>query len=621
MAKCAPQIYYQERIDRNNETLKQFASRSRMFLGGRLLFFALAAAACALWLCGWKHDWVWMCGATCFVVYLGWVCADRRARRRERFVRKQNDVLTDELQYLKGVFTHDAGSAYASANHPYATDIDVFGESGLFHRINRTITKAGADRLAQMLSNVGIDKETILEASPLGLAAPREFSNKFEFHSACTILQREAAVSELEGMNDFRLHFQCIGKKEEGRIAEERATLNVSRLKWMVGVSWLLTAASVVLLLLSSWLNIPTKTVLTIFLAVLFANGGVSVLFLRRSGKVMERMNALVGSILQKLPIVRLTNEQKFESAILNEIQTEFRAQKKSYSRLRSLNELLGFRNNALLWLPMNCFAVLDIFTVLQFALWEKRELENLPKLVNAVGQLDALVSLGNYNFNSTETTMPQFAEKGIDVADIKHPFFANEEAVGNDYAQDEQSISIVTGANMSGKSTFLRTIALNLVLANAGCRVFAKRFAFNPRLKLFTSMRTQDNVAIGKSYFNAEIDRLAQAIEYASANSPTLLILDEVLKGTNSEDKLQGTLELLGFFAERNYMAVVATHDIGVTALESKYGASKFKNYCFEIELSDPIAYTYKINRGVCKNRNASYVLRRMLGQVKNKN
>jgi len=126
--------------------------------------------------------------------------------------------------------------------------------------------------------------------------------------------------------------------------------------------------------------------------------------------------------------------------------------------------------------------------------------------------------------------------------------------------------------------------------------------------------MRTQDNVAIGKSYFNAEIDRLSQAIDYCSANAPTLLILDEVLKGTNSEDKLHGTLELLEFFSQKNYMAIVATHDLGVTMLESKHGDSKFKNYCFEIELSDPITYSYKINRGICKNRNASHILSNML-------
>jgi len=203
-------------------------------------------------------------------------------------------------------------------------------------------------------------------------------------------------------------------------------------------------------------------------------------------------------------------------------------------------------------------------------------------------------------------------------VQNIYHPFILSKDVVGNDYVQNENSISIVTGANMSGKSTFLRTVALNLILANAGCKVFAKKFFFNPQIKLFTSMRTQDNVAIGKSYFNAEIDRLAQAIDYSSANYPTLLILDEVLKGTNSEDKLQGTLELLDFFSKRNFMAIVATHDIGVTSLANKHGDLKFKNYCFEIGLSDPITYTYKINRGICKNKNALYILSHMLSAKK---
>ena len=130
--------------------------------------------------------------------------------------------------------------------------------------------------------------------------------------------------------------------------------------------------------------------------------------------------------------------------------------------------------------------------------------------------------------------------------------------------------------------------------------------------------MRTQDNITIGKSYFNAEIDRLSHAIDYNLSNYPTLLILDEVLKGTNSEDKLQGTLELLDFFSKQGFMAIVATHDIGVTLLEKEYGESKFKNYCFEIELNNPIVYTYKLFRGICKNRNASYILSHMLSTKK---
>lgn len=186
--------------------------------------------------------------------------------------------------------------------------------------------------------------------------------------------------------------------------------------------------------------------------------------------------------------------------------------------------------------------------------------------------------------------------------------------AIGNDYTQEESVISIITGANMSGKSTFLRALALNIVLGNAGCKVCADSFGFNPNLKLFTSMRTQDDISNGKSYFNAEIDRLSNAIDYCVQNPHTLLILDEVLKGTNSEDKLKGSIELLEYFSGQQIMAIIATHDLGVTKLENIYGVDKYVNFCFEIELTSPIHYTYKMNRGICRNKNASYILNKML-------
>lgn len=596
MEKNTPKNYYKERIDSNNEILKRITKRSSMYLYGKLLFFSLTVSSCIVWFYYSQHDIVWLYGLISFVIYLILVYLDGKEMDKQRFIQKQNVVLSDEMSNLSGVFTHNNGAEYISTKHPYTFDIDILGDNSLFHRINRTITKEGADKLAQVLSNVGIEKDIIL--------------------------RRQAAISELEKLNDFRLYFQCIGTREEQLddriIADNPVKQNVNILKWIVGLSWLITAASLLLLIVFSFLNIPIKTILTIFMNVIFINGILSVFFFYRSGRIMNRINSLIAYTLQYLPIIELCTKNRFNSVILNDIQAEFKEQKKSISKLCSMNELLKFRNNSILWIFVNCFAIIDIYTILKFSLWEKQHLSKLPRLLNEIGRLDALVSLSNYGFNSPDTINPQFTNDGIDVQNIYHPFIVDANVVGNDYVQDEKSISIVTGANMSGKSTFLRTIALNLVLANAGCKVFAKRFLFNPQIKLFTSMRTQDNIAIGKSYFNAEIDRLAQAIDYSSAYSPTLLILDEVLKGTNSEDKLHGTLELLDFFSKRNYMAVIATHDIGVTSLEQKYGELKFKNYCFEIELSDPITYTYKINRGICKNRNASYILLNMLSTKK---
>ncbi|WP_315363210.1 DNA mismatch repair protein MutS [Prevotella jejuni] len=596
MKKNTTIIYYKEKIDNYNETLKHITKKCSMFLYGKLLFFFFAVLCCVLWMYLTKNDIVWMFGTICFIIYLILIRLDGKAMDIQRLIQKKIVILSNEISNLEGVFTNNNGIEYISVNHPYLFDIDIFGESSLFHRINRTITQEGADRLAQILSDVGIGKDTIL--------------------------QRQASISELEELNDLRLDFQCIGKRNnqfsDKILAAYPISLNVNILKWIVRISWFITATSILLLITCSIFNIQVKTILMILVSVIFINGIITVFFFRRSGKIMYRINSLISYILQYSPIVELCTKNRFNSVILNNIQAEFLEQKKSFSKLYSMSQFLHLRNNSILWIFVNCLAIIDIYTVLQFFLWERNHFSKLPQLLTEIGHLDALISLSNYNFNHPETIIPQFANEGVNVQNIYHPFIMSGSVVGNNYIQNENSISIITGANMSGKSTFLRTVALNLVLANAGCKVFADKFLFNPQIKLFTSMRTQDNITNGKSYFNAEIDRLAQAIDYNLVNSPTLLILDEVLKGTNSEDKLYGTLELLKFFSKRNFMVMVATHDIGVTSLESDYGELKFKNYCFEIELSEPITYSYKINRGICKNRNASYILLNMLSKKK---
>lgn len=596
MLKINPNDFYNNKIRNCKKSLKQIEQKTSIFLYCKLLFFALFVASFVVWIYYSKDNMFWLYGTIGFMIYILFVHLDSRVIEKQRFIKKQVIVLSNELRNLSGIFTYDDGSKYISNNHPFTFDIDIFGQGSLFHRINRTITVEGANKLAKTLSNVGIDKEKIQ--------------------------QRQAAISELTHLTEFRISFQCIGEGNKpigyNNIVIEPEKLNISLLKWIVRISWCVTAIAFFTLVIITFLNISTVVPLTILMISICINGMFSIYFFYRSGKIINRIDSLIKCVLQYSPVLELYSKNNFDSKLLNEIKAEFTEQKKSVLKLRHIKELFHFRNNAILWVLANCLFILDIYAVLKFLLWEKQNLSKLPQLFTSVAHLDALVSLANYNFNHPNTTLPQFTEKGIDAQCVYHPFIMTRNIVGNDYVQEENSISIITGANMSGKSTFLRAIALNLILSNAGCKVFAEKFAFNPQIKLFTSMRTQDNITIGKSYFNAEIDRLSHAIDYSLSNYPTLLILDEVLKGTNSEDKLQGTLELLDFFSKQGFMAIVATHDIGVTLLEKEYGESKFKNYCFEIELNNPIVYTYKLFRGICKNRNASYILSHMLSTKK---
>ena len=199
-----------------------------------------------------------------------------------------------------------------------------------------------------------------------------------------------------------------------------------------------------------------------------------------------------------------------------------------------------------------------------------------------------------------------------MEATDISHPFLSHENAVPNSLTLKRNSIAIITGANMAGKSTFLRTIGVSYILAINGTPVRAAAFSFVP-VTLFSSMRTTDNLSKDVSYFKAELLRLQQMLEHIRTHGYTLIILDEILKGTNSADKLNGSMLVLKELMKHNVSGLVATHDLELARL-GETDSGHFSNHCFEIELSDEIRYSYKMKDGIAQNMNASYLIRKML-------
>ena len=506
-----------------------------------------------------------------FIVCVYWYKSNIKKIKQCKKILK---AVNNELLYFKGEFTTYNGKDYVSAQHPFTYDIDIFGESSLFHRINRTITQSGSKQLASFLSNVGCGKHAIL--------------------------QRQATLDELEKQHNYLIHHKSIAEIESKKIR-----FNVENYSSIFNIKTLSIIMSLSLfILISCWGNLFTclfldkSLILPIYIlaSIIFINGLISTFYFQKGNKIVLKLKQLISLSESYAPIISLNTAITFKSNTLKEIQSALLLHKKSLKELST-------------------FFLLDVFIFIKFIKWEKKNLSKLHDLEDTIGHLDALISLATYNFNHPNAVTPQIVTSGcISGKNIYHPFMAFKEAIGNDFAQEESIITIITGANMSGKSTFLRTIALNIVLANTGCKVCAESFLLNPSIKLFTSMRTQDNIVAGKSYFNAEIDRLESAIDYGMEHPSTLFIFDEVLKGTNSEDKLLGSINLLKFFSQKQFMVIIATHDLGVTHLEEEFGSNKYINYCFEIELTTPILYSYTINKGVCKNKNASFIVNKML-------
>lgn len=584
------QTYYKKVIENSSQSVQKIKKQTQILLYGKVLSFCFLILFVILWIKDINRVLSVSCSILFLSSYLLFYVWDYKLICKISNLEKIIKVCKDEINFKKDIFCGDDGKKFINPDHPFTYDMDVFGSNSLFHRINRTVTDEGAIKLAQILSEIGVGANVIKE--------------------------RQQAIQELEEKPDFRINFLCenLQGKHFSSIIKNMSPLSNLNIKfqYIVWVLWTVMALSIINLIIDLILGASINRAVCILYGLLSFNGLLSIFFFYRGEKIRQRIDSLITIGKSYSIIIKLCNTTNFKSSILQSAFTDITSQKEILLKLSNMSELLNFRNNFIFWIISNSVGLLDISVLLRYNKLEKAIMEQLPILIDRIGLIDTFVSLSSYCFLFNNEKYPQFTDNGIEASELRHPFIPN--GVANTYRHNESLIQIFTGANMSGKSTFLRAVSLNLLLANAGCRIFASSFAFNPNLHLFSSMRTHDDINLGKSYFNAEIERLSQAIDYCNHNAPVLLILDEILKGTNSEDKLDGSVQLLEYFSKNKYTVICATHDIGITILESSKGSDKFQNYCFEIELKDPIIYTYKISRGICSNRNASYLIAKKL-------
>lgn len=285
-----------------------------------------------------------------------------------------------------------------------------------------------------------------------------------------------------------------------------------------------------------------------------------------------------------------------------------------AFRRVKAILNALDNRGNWLVMILLNGLYCRDFHTMHRLDRWKDRYAALIPAWLDALTTVDVLVSMAGFRHNHAGYAVPAVDDSCILRAkDMSHPLVFYRENVGNDFSIDAlHELFILTGANMSGKSTFLRTLGVNWVLAMTGNVVSAESFSFKP-MPILTGMRTSDNLSAGTSYFKSEITRLKMIYDTVSASSGTLVVLDEILKGTNSTDKLNGSMRFLEKLFRLPVAGVVATHDLELGGLAGKH-PDNFRNICFEIEQrGDDIVYDYKLKRGVSRNMNATFLLEKL--------
>jgi hypothetical protein len=499
-----------------------------------------------------------------------------------------------EINYLYNDFTDlDRGDKYIDATHNYTSDLDIFGEESVFQAINRTVTYRGADKLAGFLSNPSVTAEQIKERQD----AVAELSEDLEWrHMFCAT----GMVNKVSEFDD-----DVIDRWQDNRDISDSPLI-----KYMLYLFNILTPIVLAGVIFSF---VSIHIFIFLFLLQLF----ITVLFLRRVNRLHRELDGFVKSVGNYYNLIKLINNRSFTTGLLKQIKAKLFREDNTLTAFYQLKRLLGAfdqRGNVLVAFLFNGLFMRDIHTMLRLNKWKARYLDKINNWIEQVSSIDSLISMANYRYNHPEFSVPDISDNAIIKAEsLGHPLLRNDEMVTNDFGVESvNNIFIVTGANMAGKSTFLRAVGVNMVLALSGNVVCSGKFEFKP-ISIFSSMRTTDNLAKGRSYFHAELLRLKQLINEAKKGQPLFVILDEMLKGTNSKDKLNGSVKFLKRILELPISGLVATHDLAIGKLNNEY-PDNFINVCFEIEhVDDNIIYDYKLKPGVSKTMNASILMDKM--------
>ncbi len=581
-------IYYESRADGQRQILSRLHKRSPLFVTSEVLCFVAAVGFVAL---STITDSRWLpllLAVLSLVAYVVARIADSRNTRLMQRARALLKVYEGEQAYRRGDFhVFDDGERYMDAHHPFTFDLDIFGPASLYNRLCRTATTGGSDVLARELSSV---------------------SNR---------AGRYALIAELAARCDFREYFQSYGV--ENKVDTDFRDV----LSQMEGVSCptcivsrpfrLFAALSVAGFFVS-----VAATVLSYIPVGVPITWGLAQFFLAwalTSGP-LHRLQRSVGSLHDRLPsfcnLVNLTvSQSSLKAEDGQQILRQLEGAPEALRHFGRIVQKMDSRNNILGLFITDSLAMRDVLILSDFLHWRESSASRLQQWADAVAMMDALVSMATFRYNEPEAVKPKVVESdGIvyEAQSLWHPFLGRK-AVSNDFNIADRNFYIITGANMAGKSTFLRTVGINYVMAMCGLPVMAKSLRIS-HFGLFTSMRTTDDLTRGISYFNAELLRLQQLLDYCSTQKRTLIILDEILKGTNSLDKLNGSRLFLEHVMQSPVSGIVATHDLELSKMESP----RIHNFCFEIQLGADVTYSYKITPGVARNQNATFLLRRML-------
>ena len=517
---------------------------------------------------------------------------------RHEKLKKQSDLSNEmlrinkrELQVLSRDFSGlSRGDQYRDDSHYYSHDIDLFGTGSLFQYVSRTSTSSGSDLLARWMKandckEIGSKQEMIDE---LGSKA----NWRQEFEAKANLIDNRESHEQILGWFDSYLPF-------------------VPRhMKYIPGLFGLVSFALVI--------GVAVQLVSFHLLTLWFFLGlGLSFFYFKRVNQLYEKASEAKNTFSQYQNLLSMIESETFSSALLSSKKKGIESDHVPASELfRDFSQILhafDHRNNMLFGVLGNGLLLWDLKQCYRIETWIFKNKDLASRSFDAIAHFDACSSLSNYRFNHPQQVFPEITlENGIIRAEsLGHPLIDPKTRVDNDFSIEQGEFVIVTGANMAGKSTFLRALSLSIVMANMGLPVCARSYRYSP-IKLITSMRTADSLAEESSYFYAEIKRLEFIVQKIE-NEKYFIVLDEILKGTNSKDKAEGSRRFLKKLVNSGSSGLIATHDLSLCEIEKEH-PHQIHNMHFDVEIrGNDLEFDYLLKPGICNNMNASFLLRKM--------
>lgn len=499
-----------------------------------------------------------------------------------------------ELNVIKtSVSQFNGGKEFDDPMHDYCSDLDLFGQAGLFAFMNRTSTAKGKEVLANLFKNPMDEQEQIYA--------------------------QQEAIKILNPKINFRQEFMANGWITEDTL-EDIAYLQEwveAPVAFLESIFWKTIRIILPLLAISAFVYF----ILTLDHIPLLLIGAVNFALLGVKSKYVGKEHTKIGQrqeiLRMYVSLLNLANQQDFGDAeVLKEIKETAEAAQSAFAKLSIIVNYFDQRLNIFVGLGLNLLVLYDVHCLFALEGWKKKHKEFLGNWLDSVAKLDCLISLATFDYNNPELNFPHLEKSDklfVEAKNLGHPLIPVAERVCNDAKLgSEHKVFVVTGSNMAGKSTFLRCVAINLLLAKCGAPVCAESFTCSI-MDIMTSMRVQDSISQQTSYFQAELLRLQYIINTLKVGKPTFIILDEILKGTNSEDKLLGSQLLVRHFLDFNCLAMVATHDLELGNMQEEL-PNRVENLCFESVIeNDELSFDYKLNKGIAKNKNATFLMRKM--------